>query len=170
MKHLMDEGYLSQVEFFAPTKPNLKGVKMSTSMQYGSDYAEGEIAKIMGEAKIAVDIIQFWLANGQDRPTIAFCCNVLHANFLTVEFQKVGVKAEVMVGNTPKSTPLKRSREVSQAARQPSERIAPHQKPSKARTAKEPHCGPGEAEAEKPLVYTSASEALTLSPSTDREL
>ena len=102
MKHLMDEGYLSEVEFFAPTKPDLKGVKMSTSMQYGSDYAEGEVAKIMGDAKIAGDIIQFWLANGQDRPTIAFCCNVLHANFLTVEFQKVGVKAEVMVGNTPK--------------------------------------------------------------------
>lgn len=102
MKQLMDEGYLSQYEFYAPTKPNLKGVKTRSSNTYGSDYAEDQIAAIMGEAKIAGDIIQHWLANGESLPTIAFCCNVLHANFLTVEFNKVGVNAAVMVGNTPK--------------------------------------------------------------------
>ena len=102
MKQLMDLGYLSQYEFFAPTKPSLKGVRTVKSNTYGDDYAEGQIAEIMGDAKIAGDIIQFWLANGQGRPTVAFCCNVLHANFLTVEFRKVGVKAEVMVGSTPK--------------------------------------------------------------------
>lgn len=102
MSQLMEQGYLTQYEFFAPTKPNLKGVKTTSSMVYGADYAENEIAAIMGDAKIAGDIIQFWLANGQDRPTFAFCCNVLHANFLTVEFRKVGVKAEVITANTPK--------------------------------------------------------------------
>jgi len=102
MKQLMDDGYLTQYEFYAPTKPDLTGVKTTHSMQYGSDYAENEIAAIMGDAKIAGDIIETWLKLGEGRPTIAFCCNVLHANFLTLEFRKVGINAEVMVGSTPK--------------------------------------------------------------------
>ena len=102
MKQLMDDGYLTQYEFYAPTKPDLSGVKTTHSMQYGSDYAENEIAAIMGDAKIAGDIIETWLKLGEGRPTIAFCCNVLHANFLTLEFRKVGINAEVMVGSTPK--------------------------------------------------------------------
>jgi len=102
MKQLMDDEFLTQYEFYAPTKPDLTGVKTTHSMQYGSDYAENEIAAIMGDAKIAGDIIETWLKLGEGRPSIAFCCNVLHANFLTLEFRKVGINAEVMVGSTPK--------------------------------------------------------------------
>ena len=107
MAQLMEMGFLSQYEFFAPTKPDLTGVKTRHSMQYGSDYAEDEISKIMGTAKIAGDIIETWLKLGEGRPTIAFCCNVLHANFLTVEFKKAGVNAEVMTGTTPKEERLR---------------------------------------------------------------
>ena len=102
MKQLMNEGFLTQYEFYAPTKPDLTGVKTKNSSQYGSDYVESDIAEIMGDAKIAGDIIETWLKLGEGRPTIAFCCNVLHANFLTIEFNKVGINAVVMVGNTPK--------------------------------------------------------------------
>ena len=102
VKQLMDEGYLSNYEFYVPTKPDLKGVKTVQSAQYGNDYKESDIAEIMGGAKIAGDIIQTWLKRGDNQPTIAFCCNVLHANFLTVEFKKAGVNAEVMTGATPK--------------------------------------------------------------------
>lgn len=101
MSMLMELGYLSQYEFFAPTKPDLKGVKTNYSGQYGVDYNESDISEVMQDAKIAGDIIKTWLKHGESRPTIAFCCNVLHANFLTLEFRKAGINAEVMVGTTP---------------------------------------------------------------------
>lgn len=101
-KDLMEQGYLSNYEFFVPTKPDLKGVKSNWSNTYGSDYNEEQISEIMGDAKIAGDIVTTWLKYGKGLPTIAFCCNVLHANYLTVELRKAGIKAEVMTGSTPK--------------------------------------------------------------------
>lgn len=101
-KDLMDQGYLSNYEFFVPTKPDVSKVKTVSSKTYGSDYKEDQIAEIMGDAKIAGDIVTTWLKYGKGLPTIAFCCNVLHANFLTVEMRKAGINAEVMTGSTPK--------------------------------------------------------------------
>ncbi|EOZ0566576.1 DEAD/DEAH box helicase, partial [Yersinia enterocolitica] len=39
--------------------------------------------------------------NGRDLPTVAFCVNVAHANYVTIQFNKVGINAEVMVAETP---------------------------------------------------------------------
>ncbi|WP_264767678.1 DEAD/DEAH box helicase, partial [Klebsiella pneumoniae] len=38
---------------------------------------------------------------GEDRPTICFCVDVAHANFVTVEFASAGVTVEVMTASTP---------------------------------------------------------------------
>lgn len=102
MREMIDQGYLSDYEFFAPTTPNLEKVKTSNLAAFGNDYVESEIAKIMGDSKIVGDICRTWCEKAESRPTIAFCCNVAHANHLTVEFQKLGVQAEVMVAETPK--------------------------------------------------------------------
>ena len=56
---------------------------------------------IVKQFTIIGDIISTWLEKGENEPTIAFCCNVSHANYLTVEFNKAGVKAEVMTAHTP---------------------------------------------------------------------
>lgn len=44
---LIQRGDLSKYEFYAPTKPDLKGVKTSPSLQYGTDYNETQLAEIM---------------------------------------------------------------------------------------------------------------------------
>lgn len=100
MKELIKIGELSPYEFYAPTKPNLKGVKtQSTSM--GNDYKEDEIAEIMCGADLVGNLVQNWLENGNDLPTICFCVNVKHANYVTIQFRKSGINAEVMTANTP---------------------------------------------------------------------
>ncbi|MBD5740537.1 DEAD/DEAH box helicase, partial [Citrobacter freundii] len=93
---LIQRGDLSKYEFYAPTKPDLKGVKTSPSLQYGTDYNEAQLAEIMCGSTLVGDIVQNWLENGRDLPTIAFCVNVDHANFLTIQFNQAGVNAEVM--------------------------------------------------------------------------
>lgn len=102
MRELIDQGYLSEYEFYAPTKPNLKGVKTTNVAAYGVDYKEQEVAAIMQDADLVGNIVQNWLANGEDRPTICFCVNVLHANYVTNEFNNQGVACEVMTAKTPK--------------------------------------------------------------------
>ena len=98
---LIQRGDLSKYEFYAPTKPDLKGVKTSPSLQYGTDYNETQLAEIMCGSTLVGDIVQNWLENGRDLPTIAFCVNVAHANYLTIQFNQAGVNAEVMTADTP---------------------------------------------------------------------
>lgn len=101
MRELIDGNYLSDYDLYAPTKPNLKGVRTTNLSGYGEDYVESQIAEIMGDSKVVGDIITTWLERGENEPTIAFCCNVSHANYLTVQFNRSGIKAEVMTADTP---------------------------------------------------------------------
>ena len=98
---LIQRGDLSNYEFYAPTKPDLKGVKSASSLEFGSDYNETQLAEIMCGSTLVGDIVQNWLEHGRDLPTIAFCVNVAHANFLTIRFNQAGVNAEVMTADTP---------------------------------------------------------------------
>lgn len=98
---LIERGDLSKYEFYAPTKPDLSGVKSKPSMEFGNDYDESQLAEIMCGSDLVGDIVDNWLRNGRDLPTVAFCVNVAHANFVTLQFRKVGISAEVMVAETP---------------------------------------------------------------------
>lgn len=98
---LIQRGDLSNFEFYAPTKPDLKGVKTVNSVEFGADYNETQLAEIMCGAALVGDIVDNWLEHGRDLPTVAFCVNVNHANYVTVQFNKSGINAEVMTAETP---------------------------------------------------------------------
>lgn len=80
--------------------PDLAGVKTSNTV-FGRDYNEEQLASIMGSSDLVGDIVSNWLENGEDLPTICFCVNVAHANFVTREFLQSGIGAEVMTADTP---------------------------------------------------------------------
>ncbi|EAP3745182.1 DEAD/DEAH box helicase [Salmonella enterica subsp. enterica serovar Abaetetuba] len=101
ISELIKRGDLSPYEFYAPTKPNLKGVKTANTADYGRDYNENQLAEIMCGSDLVGDIVDNWLRNGRDLPTVAFCVNKAHANYVTMQFVKAGVNAEVMVAETP---------------------------------------------------------------------
>lgn len=109
-KELQKEGYLTPFECYAPISPDLKGVKTTILSEYGEDYIESQVAEVMQGAKIVGNIVSNWLDNGENLPTIAFCCNVAHANELANNFEAVGVRAEVMHAKTP---PDERQRMIS---------------------------------------------------------
>ncbi|WP_427222119.1 DEAD/DEAH box helicase [Yersinia enterocolitica] len=98
---LIQRGDLSGYEFYAPSKPDLKGVKTTNTIDCGRDYNENQLAEIMCGADLVGDIVDNWLQNGRDLPTVAFCVNKDHANFVTMQFNKAGINAEVMVDKTP---------------------------------------------------------------------
>lgn len=98
---LIRRGDLSNYEFYAPTKPDLKGVKVSADEGFGRDYNEAQIEEIMCGADLVGDIVDNWLKHGRDLPTVAFCVTKDHANYVTLQFNKAGINAEVMVAETP---------------------------------------------------------------------
>jgi DNA repair protein RadD len=88
MQTLIDQGHLSPFRIFAPSVPNLAGVKV-----IAGDYAEKQLAEIMGEAKLMGDVVQHWLAHGENRPTLCFGVDRAHAKALQSRFQALGVPA-----------------------------------------------------------------------------
>ena len=85
---LIDAGYLSKFAAYAPTVPDLSGVKVQAG-----EYAEAALLDVMGDAKIIGGVVETWLARGENRPTLLFGINCAHAEQLHQEFLRAGVSA-----------------------------------------------------------------------------
>ena len=96
MRKLIDDGFLSDYVAYSHNKPDLKGIKT-----VAGDYHEGQLGERMSDPKLIGCIIDTWLKHGEDRPTICFCVNVAHAEFVGAEFSKVNVTNVVITGKTP---------------------------------------------------------------------
>lgn len=89
MAELIEAGHLSPFRVFAPSHPDLTGVKT-----IAGDYHEGQLAKVMDH--LVADVVETWLAKAERRPTIVFAVDRQHARHLTEQFIAAGVAAEYM--------------------------------------------------------------------------
>jgi superfamily II DNA or RNA helicase len=71
---LQKAGHLTKVKYFAPAKPNLKGIRT----QQG-DYAVNELAERMNRAHLIGDIVTQWHRLGERRRSIVFAVDVGHS-------------------------------------------------------------------------------------------
>ena len=92
---LIREGYLSPFVAFAPSEPDLAGVRT-----IAGDFHEGELADVMDRPVVTGDIVETWLKRGEGRSTFAFCVNRSHARHIAERFIELGVAAEYMDGAT----------------------------------------------------------------------
>jgi DNA repair protein RadD len=83
---LINKGFLSKFKVFAPSHPDLRGVKT-----VAGDYHEGQLSEVMSKKELTADVVQTWLDKGEDRPTLAFCVDLAHARKLADEFNSRGV-------------------------------------------------------------------------------
>lgn len=86
MQSLIDAGYLSPFRVYAPTHPDLSGVKTMAG-----DYHEGQLAEVMGQAHLVADVVETWLKLANWQPTLVFAVNRAHAANLQEQFGRAGV-------------------------------------------------------------------------------
>ena len=94
---LTKQGYLVGTKVFAPSRPDLMGVRV----RHG-DYVEADLATRMDRAELVGDAITHWHRHADRRKTVLFATSVAHSVHLKDEFIKSGVKAEHIDGSTPK--------------------------------------------------------------------
>jgi DNA repair protein RadD len=94
---LINQGYLVKTRCYAPTTPNLVGVRIQAG-----DYVESQLAERMDQPKLIGDIVTHWHKYGERRRTVCFAVNVAHSLHLRDEFIRSGVRAEHIDGETPK--------------------------------------------------------------------
>ena len=93
---LIDRGVLSPFKVFAPAHPDLTGVKTVKG-----DYDVNQLAEAMDKGALVADIVSTWLERGEDRPTICFGVNRVHAKHIQSQFEAAGVMADYMDAFTP---------------------------------------------------------------------
>jgi DNA repair protein RadD len=94
---LIERGYLSQYEIFAPFAPDMTGVK-----RHGGDYAKGEASKRMDIPKRTGDIIKHWRRYADGLVTVGFAVNVADSQLLAERFNAAGIPAAHLDAGTPK--------------------------------------------------------------------
>ncbi len=89
-------GYLVPARIYAPSAPDLKGVRT-----VAGDYNERELAERVDIPQLVGDVVTHWLRHAERRRTVVFACGVAHSLHLRDEFNRAGVAAEHLDGSTP---------------------------------------------------------------------
>jgi len=98
IRELTSQGFLVPIRYFAPSAPDLDGVH--TRM---GDYVEKELEERMDKTPLIGNIVENWGRFADGRQTVVFATGVKHSIHITEEFQKAGVQAAHIDGNTPDS-------------------------------------------------------------------
>lgn len=96
MRQLVDEGFLVPTRYFAPSKPDLEGVKIRMG-----DYTVKGLNEKMDQPKLVGDIVENWCRIAGDKRTVVFCVTRAHSRHVCEEFNRIRVKAEHLDGETP---------------------------------------------------------------------
>ena len=83
---LIDKGYLSDFKVYAPSHPDMEGVR--TRM---GDYVEEDISRVMSDNALIADIVDTWKRLGRGRPTLCYGVNRVHAKHMQKQFMAAGV-------------------------------------------------------------------------------
>lgn len=84
---LIERGSLCKFRVFAPSHPDLTGVKTTAG-----DYQQDQLSDAMQKGSLVGDVVSTWLRLGEGRPTLCFAVDCAHAQALQARFQDAGVK------------------------------------------------------------------------------
>lgn len=96
-RELIELGMLSQFRVYAPSHPDLTGVRT-----VAGDFHDGDLGEAMSKATLVADVVTTWLAKADNRPTLCFAVNRAHAQRLAMQFNEAGVPTAYVDADTPR--------------------------------------------------------------------
>ncbi len=98
VEELIALGYLVRTKVYAPSTPDLKGVRIQAG-----DYVEKQLAARIDTAALVGDVVEHWhRLNPRHLKTIVYATTVAHSIHICEEMVRAGIKAEHIDGQTPK--------------------------------------------------------------------
>lgn len=92
---LINQKYLSDFRVFAPSSPDLDGLKVVRG-----DWEQKELGRRVTEPKLIASIVDTWLERAEGRPTILYAVNRAHAKQSQEQFLAAGVSAGYVDAHT----------------------------------------------------------------------
>jgi superfamily II DNA or RNA helicase len=93
---LIRDGFLVPTRVYAPSEPDLKGIRVQAG-----DYVESQLAERVNTDQLVGDIVEHWLRLAERRRTVVFATGVQHSLHIRDEFRRASVLAEHIDGTTP---------------------------------------------------------------------
>lgn len=93
---LIEMSYLVEPKYYAPHKPDLRGVRIQNG-----DYRPSDLDLVMNKPKLVGDIYEWWYRLARERQTLIFASGVKHSIYIASLFQQQGVQAGHVDGSTP---------------------------------------------------------------------
>lgn len=95
-KWLIENKRLAPYEYYAPMTVDLSGVRT-----IAGDYVVSDLEKIMNERAIYGNVIKSYLRFAPGERSICYCVSVKHARETAENFNRAGIRAEVLSSGTP---------------------------------------------------------------------
>ncbi len=92
---LIEDGYLSRYRLFAPSTPELAGVKT-----LAGDYQKRQLGQAVNRPRLVGDIVTHWQRLAPGLRTIVFCVSIEHSEATAQAFRQAGVPAAHIDGKT----------------------------------------------------------------------
>lgn len=97
LEWLMDHGHLARYRLFAPSAPDMKGVRKAMG-----DFSPGQTAERADKPKLIGDMIKHWTGKAAGMRSVAFAVNRAHSMHIAESFTAAGIPFAHLDGTTPK--------------------------------------------------------------------
>ena len=91
---LIEAGYLVDVDVYAPSEPDMTGIKQARNAYGDLDYTDADVGRAANKPELVGDIVTHWLRLARDTPTVCFAANIAHSKHIVERFHAAGVAAE----------------------------------------------------------------------------
>lgn len=94
ISELIEDGYLVDCDIYAPSEPDMTGIKVTKNAYGESDWSDADVGRAVDTPKLVGDIVDHWLRLAKDTPTVCFASNIAHSRHIVESFRAAGVAAE----------------------------------------------------------------------------
>lgn len=91
---LIEGGYLVDCDIYAPSEPDLAGVRSSKGIDGVLDYVQSDLDKAVDKPQLVGDIVTHWFKLARGKQTVVFASSIAHSKHIAESFGAAGVVAE----------------------------------------------------------------------------
>lgn len=91
---LIGDGFLVDVDVYAPSEPDMTGIKQSRNAFGEMDYSDADVGRAVDKPELVGDIVKHWFRLAKGTPTVCFAANIAHSMHIVEQFRAAGVVAE----------------------------------------------------------------------------
>lgn len=91
---LIADGYLVDCDVYAPSEPDMTGIKQARNAFGDLDYTDADVGRAADKPELVGDIVTHWLKLASGTPTVCFASNIAHSKHIVERFLAAGVAAE----------------------------------------------------------------------------